>query len=75
MQGIYTHIPEINYAPREYGVAAILLFLFMVFISLVSVLNLLLLLLLLLLLSNKYFRLSWRLVSLIYCLLNTHHLS
>jgi hypothetical protein len=48
MQGIYTHIPETNYVPREYGVAAILLFLFMVLVSLVSVLNLLLLLLLLL---------------------------
>ena len=41
MQGIYTHIPETNYVPREYGVAAILLFLFMVLMSLVSVLNLL----------------------------------
>ena len=41
MQGIYTHIPETNYIPREYGVAAILLLLFMVLISLVSVLNLL----------------------------------
>ena len=41
MQGIYTHIPEAKYVPREYGVAAILLFLFMVIISLVSVLNLL----------------------------------
>ena len=41
MQGIYTHIPEINYVPREYSVAAVLLFLFMVLISLVSVLNLL----------------------------------
>ena len=41
MQGIYTHIPETNYVPREYGVAAILLFLFMVLISLVPVLNLL----------------------------------
>ena len=41
MQGIYTHIPEKNYVPREYGFAAILLFLFMVLISLVSVLNLL----------------------------------
>ena len=41
MQGIYTRIPETNYVPREYGVAAILLFLFMVLISLVSVLNLL----------------------------------
>ena len=41
MQGIYTHIPETNYFPREYSVAAVLLFLFMVLISLVSVLNLL----------------------------------
>ena len=41
MQGIYTHIPETNCVPREYGVATILLFLFMVLISLVSVLNLL----------------------------------
>ena len=41
MQGIYTHIPETYYVPREYGVAAVLLFLFMVLISLVSVLNLL----------------------------------
>ena len=41
MQGIYTYIPETNYVPREYGVAAILLFLFVVLISLVSVLNLL----------------------------------
>ena len=41
IQGIYTHIPETNYVPREYRVAAILLFLFMVLISLVSVLNLL----------------------------------
>ena len=50
MQGIYTYIPETNYVPREHGVAAILLFLFMVLMSLVSVLNLLYLLLLLLLL-------------------------
>ena len=41
MQGIYTYIPETNCVPRKYGVAAILLFLFMVLISLVSVLNLL----------------------------------
>ena len=41
MQGIYTHIPETNYVPREHGVAAILMFLFMVLTSLVSVLNLL----------------------------------
>ena len=41
MQGIYTYIPETNYVPREYSVAAILSLLFMVLISLVSVLNLL----------------------------------
>jgi len=41
MHGIYTYIPETNYVPREYSVAAILLLLFMVFISLVSLLNLL----------------------------------
>ena len=39
MQGAY--IPETNYVPREHGVAAILLFLFMVLISLLAVLNLL----------------------------------
>jgi len=39
MQGNY--IPETNYVPTEYNVAAILLLLFMVLISLVSVLNLL----------------------------------
>jgi len=41
MQGIYTYIPETNYVPREYRVAAILLLIFMVLISSVSVLNLL----------------------------------
>ena len=41
MQGIYTYIPDTNYVPREYSVAAILLLLFMVLISLVSVLKLL----------------------------------
>jgi len=41
MQDIYTYIPETNYVPREYRVAAILLLLFMVLISLVPVLNLL----------------------------------
>ena len=41
MQGIFAYNPEINYVAREYGVAAVLLFLFMVLISLVSVLNLL----------------------------------
>jgi len=39
MQGIYTYIPETNYVPMEYSVAAILLLLFMVLISLVSVLK------------------------------------
>jgi len=39
MQGIYTNIPETNYVPREYSVAAILLLIFMVLIPLVSVLN------------------------------------
>ena len=41
MHGIYTHIPETNYVPREYSVAAVLLLLFMALTSLVSVLNLL----------------------------------
>ena len=41
MQGIYTYIPETNYVPREYSIAAILLLIFTVLISLVSVLNLL----------------------------------
>jgi len=41
MHVIYSYIPETNYVPREYSVAAILLLLFMVLISLVSVLNLL----------------------------------
>ena len=36
MQGICTCIPETNYVPREYSVAAILLLLFMVLVSLVS---------------------------------------
>jgi len=39
MHGIYIYIPEKNYVPREYSVAAILLLLFMVLISLVSLLN------------------------------------
>jgi len=41
MQVICTYIPEKNYVPREYSVAAILLLLFMVLILLVSVLNVL----------------------------------
>ena len=41
MQCIYTYIPETNYVPKEYSVAAILLLLFTVLIPLVSVLNLL----------------------------------
>ena len=40
MLGIYTYIPETNYVPRDYSVAAFLLLLFMAIISLVSVLNL-----------------------------------
>ena len=40
MQGIYTYMPETNYVPREYSVAAVLLLLFMVLVSLGSVLNL-----------------------------------
>jgi hypothetical protein len=35
MQGIYTYIPEANYVPKGYNVAAILLLLFMAPISLV----------------------------------------
>jgi len=38
MQGICTYIPETNYVPREYSVAAVLLLLFMVLISLVPLL-------------------------------------
>jgi hypothetical protein len=34
MQGIYTYIPETNYVPKQYNVAAILSLLFMVPISL-----------------------------------------
>jgi uncharacterized membrane protein len=41
MQGIYTYIPEINHVPRQYGIAAVLLLLFMVPVSLVPVLALL----------------------------------
>jgi len=37
MQGIHTYIPETNYVPREYSVAAILLLLFMVLIVSFSV--------------------------------------
>jgi hypothetical protein len=40
MKGIYTYIPETNYVPKEYNVAAILSLLFMVPISLVPVLTL-----------------------------------
>ena len=38
MQGIYTYIPETNYVPKKYSVAAILLLLFMGLLSLVPVL-------------------------------------
>ena len=37
----FTYIPETNYVPREYSVAAVLLLLFTVLTSLVPVLNLL----------------------------------
>jgi hypothetical protein len=37
MPSIYTYIPETNYVPRKYSVAAILLFLFMVHTSLAPV--------------------------------------
>ena len=38
---IHTYIPETNYVPMEYSVAAVLLLLFMVLISLLPVLKLL----------------------------------
>jgi hypothetical protein len=41
MQGIYAYIPETNYGPREYSVAAIVLLLLMVHTSLAPVLILL----------------------------------
>jgi len=41
IKSIYNYIPETNYVPSEYNVAAILLLLFVVLISLVSVLNVL----------------------------------
>jgi len=33
MQGIYTYIPETNYVPREYSVAAILLTIIIIIIT------------------------------------------
>jgi len=54
MQGIYAYIPETNYVPRVYSVAAILLLLFMVLIALGLVLLLLLLLLFLLFCIGLY---------------------
>ena len=36
MQGIYTYIPETNYVPRQYSVAAVLLLLFMALTSFVA---------------------------------------
>ena len=41
MLGIYTYIPEINYVPSKYSVAAILLLLFMLHIMLFPMLNVL----------------------------------
>jgi len=37
MQGIYTYIPETNYVPREYSVAAILLLLFIIIIIIIII--------------------------------------
>jgi hypothetical protein len=37
MQGIYSYIPETNCVPREYSVAAILLFLFIIIIIIIVV--------------------------------------
>jgi hypothetical protein len=37
MQGIYTYIPETKYVPREYSVAAILLFLFIIIIIIIII--------------------------------------
>jgi hypothetical protein len=39
MQGIYTYIPQTNYVPREYSVAAIVLLLHMVHTPLAPELN------------------------------------
>jgi hypothetical protein len=41
MLGIYTYIPEINYVPSKYSVAAVLLLLFMLHITLFPMLNVL----------------------------------
>ena len=41
IRDIYAYIPETNYVPRQYSIAAILLLLFMVLIPLVPALNLL----------------------------------
>jgi hypothetical protein len=37
MQGIYIYIPETNHVPREYSVAAILLFLFIIIIIIIII--------------------------------------
>ena len=37
MQGIYTHIPETNYVPREHGVAAIVVSIYGAYIVTCSV--------------------------------------
>ena len=41
MQGIYTYIPETDYVPRQYSVAAILLFLFTVHLTIFAASNVL----------------------------------
>jgi len=39
MQGIYTYIPETNYVPREYGVAAILFIIIIIIIIIIIYCN------------------------------------
>ena len=34
MQGIYTHIPETNYVPKEYGVAVIIIIIIIILLLL-----------------------------------------
>ena len=55
MQGIYTYIPETNYVPREYSVAAVLLLLFMVLISLVSVFIIIIIIIIIIIYCNWVF--------------------
>ena len=41
MQGIYTYIPETNYVPREYSVAAIVVVVIIIIIIIIIIINLL----------------------------------